>query len=311
MYKLRKFALKALSNDSTIGIVAPASPEENDIIDKKIQEFISLGFKIKKGKFIYTKNNYLAGSDEDRANDLNSMFKDKDIDGIVCLRGGYGSIRMLPYLDIKTIKNNPKPFFGYSDITLLLNYISRSCNFPTFHGPMITSNFNDNITKKYFINTIKNKNNKLIYNIDEICNENYEIWNNRNFSGKIVGGNLTLICSSIGTPYEINTKNKVLLVEDVNENPYVVDRLFSQLISCGKLNNISAIIIGYFTNCDDLNKSIYIKDILKEKLIKLNIPIIYNVKIGHSYPNITIPIGTKFEYDSKNKLLIQKEKIFI
>lgn len=302
--------LKAINKNSTIGIVAPASPEENEFINKKIDDFTSLGFKIKKGNYIYEKFNYLAGLDKERADDINNMFKDDSIDAIICLRGGYGSIRMLPYLDTKSIKKNPKPLIGYSDITLLLNYISAQCEFSTFHGPMITSNFNDKITKEYFLNNIMNLDNKLIYNIEDLSQNDHEIWNKKNFEGKIVGGNLSLICSSIGTPYEINTNNKILLIEDVNESPYVVDRMLSQLFFCGKLNNICGIIIGYFTNCDDIINQVYIKNILKEKLINLNIPIIYNFKIGHSYPNITIPIGAKFEYDSTNNLLIQKESIF-
>ena len=307
---MKSTLLKAINQNSTIGIVAPASPEENDFINKKIEEFTSLGFKIKKGNFIYEKFNYLAGLDNQRAEDINNMFIDNSIDAIICLRGGYGSIRMISNLDIKSIKRNPKPFIGYSDITLLLNYISNKCNFATFHGPMITSDFTDKITKEYFLNSIMNLNKKLVYNMNDLSENNYEVWNNKDFEGKIVGGNLSLICSSIGTPYEINTNNKILLIEDVDESPYSVDRMLSQLFFCGKLNKVCGIIIGYFTNCNDTKREIYIKDILKDKLLKLNIPIVYNVKVGHSYPNITIPIGVNFKYDSKSNLLIQKENIF-
>ena len=118
--------LKSLNNSATIGIIAPASPESKEFIDKKIDIFKKLGFKIKKGKHLYDSYGYLAGTDKDRADDLNSMFADKEVDAIVCLRGGYGSIRMVSYLDLKLIKSNPKPLCGYSDITLLLNYISRN-----------------------------------------------------------------------------------------------------------------------------------------------------------------------------------------
>lgn len=308
---MKNTLLKAINKNSTIGIVAPASPEENEFINTKIEEFTSLGFKIKKGNFIYEKFNYLAGLDNQRAEDINNMFNDNTVDAIVCLRGGYGSIRMISQLNIKSIKKNPKPFIGYSDITLLLNYISSKCNFPTFHGPMITSDFTDKITKDYFLSSIMNSSNKFIYNLNDLCESNYEVWNKKDFEGKIVGGNLSLICSSIGTPYEINTNNKILLIEDVDESPYAVDRMLSQLFFCGKLNKVCGIIIGYFTDCNDLKKEIYIKDILKDKLSNLNIPIIYNIKVGHSYPNITIPIGVKFKYDSKLNLLVQKENIFI
>ena len=304
-----KNKLKSISNFPTIGIVAPASPESREYIDKKISLFESLGFKIKKGKHLYDSFGYLAGMDKDRANDLNSMFEDKEVDAIVCLRGGYGSIRMAPYLDLKIIKKNPKPLFGYSDITLLLNYIYNKCNFSTFHGPMITSDFNDNITKEYFLKIIQN-NNKITYNLKDICHNNYLIYNSKDFKGNIVGGNLSIICSTIGTPYEVKFKNNILLVEDVNENPYSVDRMLSQLIFCGKLKKLSGILIGNFTNCTSNDTSLSVEKIIKDKLTPLGIPIIYGLKIGHEYPNITIPIGSSFKFFSKKNLLIQNEFIF-
>ncbi|MCF0146933.1 MAG: LD-carboxypeptidase [Clostridium sp.] len=298
-----------MTSSLTIGIVAPSSPESKKYIDDKISSFEKLGFKIKKGKHLYDKLGYLAGNDEDRARDLNSMFEDKEVNAIVCLRGGYGSVRMAPFLDLKKIKRNPKPFFGYSDITLLLNYIYKKCHFPTFHGPMITSNFNDIDTKNYFLN-ILNHNNKLIYNLKDVCHKDYCIWNNRDFKGHIVGGNLSIICSTIGTPYEIKFNNNILLVEDVNENPYAVDRMLSQLISCGKLKKLSAIIVGNFTNCNSKDEVLTVEYIIKEKLMPLNIPIIYGLKLGHDYPNITVPIGSNFKFSSKDNLLIQNQIIF-
>ena len=305
-----KTKLKSLNSSPTIGIVAPASPESKEYIDEKISSFQRLGFKIKKGKHLYDNFGYLAGDYKNRAYDLNSMFEDKEVNAIICLRGGYGSIRMAPYLDLKTIKRNPKPFFGYSDITLLLNYIYNKCNFPTFHGPMITSNFNDITTKEYFLKVISNDKQKITYNLNDICHDDYSIFNNKNFSGNIVGGNLSIICSTLGTPYEIKFNNNILLIEDVNESPYSVDRMLSQLICCGKLNRLSGIIIGDFTNCTSKESTLTIKDIIKEKLTQLNIPIIYGLKIGHSYPNITIPIGCNFKFRSKENLLIQEEIIF-
>lgn len=305
-----KKKLKILKRPITVGIVAPASPESKETIDLKIDYFKSLGFKIKKGEHLYDINGYLAGNDKDRAKDLNSMFADKNVDAIVCLRGGYGSIRMASYLDLKVIKNNPKPFFGYSDITLLLNYIYNKCNFPTFHGPMITSKFNDIFTREYFINTLIHNKSKIIYKLSDICSDNYSVWNKRDFSGNIVGGNLSIICSTLGTPYEINFINNILLIEDVDESPYSVDRMLSQLISSGKLKKLSGIIVGNFTNCINKNHNVSVEKIIKEKLVPLNIPIINGMCIGHDYPNITIPIGSKFKFSSNNNLLIQEEIIF-
>ena len=303
--------LNPLSSSSTIGIVAPASCEDSNIIDSKILEFEELGFNIKKGKHIYDKYGYLAGTDEDRAKDIIDMFTDSTVDAIVCLRGGYGSIRMIPYLDFKKIKQNPKPFCGYSDITLLLNYISNRCNFTTFHSPMITSNLKDQLTQTYFINTLTNYNIPF-YNLKTIGKNTISYINKDSFHGKLVGGNLSLICSSIGTPYEINFKNSIVLIEDVSEKPYAVDRMLSQLISSGKFKNCSGIILGHFTDCisSKTSNSFDISNIIAQKLSPLKIPIINGFPTGHSYPNITLPIGAKLTFNYKNDLLYISDNIF-
>lgn len=299
--------LKSINKEtSTIGIIAPAYTDDIEKATENINFFRSLGYKIKIGKNIFNTYGYLAGTDKERADDINRMFADKDVDAIICYRGGYGSIRMANYLDLNTIKKNPKIFCGYSDITLLLNYINKKCRFPTFHGPMINSNFNDPMTKDYFTNILENINSKITYNLKDICGNNLKVYNSRDFKGKLVGGNLSIICSTLGTPYEIKFKKNILLIEEVNESPYVVDRMLSQLISCGKLKNLQGIILGHFTDCTSSKNTLTIEEIIEEKLVPLNIPIIKHFPCGHDYPNITMPIGVKFKYDSKKNLLIQE-----
>ncbi|MEG0857824.1 MAG: LD-carboxypeptidase [Terrisporobacter sp.] len=303
--------LKHLIPGDTIGIVAPASPSDTNFINKKIATFNSLGFNIKKGNYIYKKHGYLCGTDKERADDLINMFIDPSVDAIVCFRGGYGSIRLLDNLDLNLIKSHPKPFCGYSDITILLNYLNRQCKFPTFHGPMINSNFNDSITKNYFINVLTNSNKHFSYDLKNM--ENINILNNTDFEGKLVGGNLSMICSAIGTPYDINFKNSIVFLEEVNENPYVIDRLLSQMIYANKFKYCNGIILGHFTDCSlsDYSKSFTLEDIIIQKLMPLNIPIIKNFPAGHSYPNITLPIGCRLNYDSRTLLLTMSENIFI
>ena len=235
---------KHLNKNSTLGIIAPASCDEKKIINKNIDAFKKLNFKIKTSHHLYDKYGYLAGKDLDRANDLNNMFADDSIDGIICLRGGYGSINTIPYLDIKCIKNNPKFFCGYSDITILLNYLSSYLDLITFHGPMVNSNFNDKITLNSFISISTSNSNTFTYNLLDY--DNIEIINPKSFSGKMSGGNLSVICSSLGTPYEINTNNSILLIEEVNEYPYAIDRMLSQLILSKKLKSCNGIILGHF-----------------------------------------------------------------
>lgn len=299
--------LKSINKkNSTIGIIAPASTDDIEKINENINLFKALGYKVKIGKNIFKSYGYLAGTDKERAEDINRMFADKEIDAIICYRGGYGCIRMANYLDLKTIKKNPKIFCGYSDITLLLNYINKKCKFPTFHGPMINSDFKDPLTRHYFTNILENINEKITYDLKNICNDNFKVYNSKDFKGKLVGGNLSIICSTIGTPYEIKFKNNILLIEEVNESPYVIDRMLSQLICSGKLNNLQAIILGHFTNCTSNKSTLTLEEIIEEKLLPLNIPIIKHFPCGHDYPNVTIPIGVTFRYDSKKHLLIQE-----
>lgn len=303
--------LKHLKPGNTIGIVAPASPSDSKFIDEKILTFKNLGFNIKKGTHIYKKHGYLCGSDNDRAEDLMNMFIDPSIDAIVCFRGGYGSIRLMPLINIETIKKHPKPFCGYSDITLLLNYINSKCNFTTFHGPMINSNFQDSITKSSFINVLTKSNKGFCYDLNKY--PHISILNKKDFKGKLLGGNLSMICSAIGTPYDINFKNSIILIEEINEKPYVIDRLLSQMLLANKFKDCKGIILGHFTDCtlSDYSQSFNLKDIIAQKLLPLNIPIIKNFPCGHSYPNLTVPIGCNLHYDSRNSLLSISDNIFI
>lgn len=295
--------LKLLTKSSTIGIIAPSSPQTKDYIDNKINQFKSLGFNVKLGKSIYNHYGYLAGQDEERAKDLMDMFEDTSVDAIVCFRGGYGSIRMAKYLNLNIIKRNPKIFCGYSDITLLLNYLSNECNMITFHSPMINSNFNDVQTKNSFLDFLTNFNNSYEYNLNEIANIYYD--NLDNITGTLVGGNLSLIASTIGTPYEVNFKNSLLLLEDIGEVPYAIDRMLSQLVNSNKLTSCKGILLGHFTDCslNDYSNSLKLNEVFDDILKPLNIPIIRNFPCGHSYPNLTLPIGSKAIFDSKTKVL--------
>ena len=286
---------KALDRNSTIGIITPASPESNNIIDEKIKIFSSLGFKVKLGKHIYDKYGYLSGYDYNRAKDINDMFLDPSIDGIVCFRGGYGCGRILPFIDKDTIINNPKFFCGYSDVTLLLNYFCK-LGLITFHGPMINSDFTNEETLRYFLNISSCNSSNFSYDLSTF--DNIHIINKKIFSGKIVGGNLSVICSSLGTPYDIDTKDSILILEDINEVPYSIDRMLTQLLLSGKFENCNAIILGSFKDCslNDYSRSLTLYEILLDRLSNLDIPIILNFPFGHDYPNITIPIGSSATY---------------
>lgn len=282
--------IKKLKLGDTIGVISPASSENPEAIEKGIIYIESLGFRVKRGKHIYAKLGYLAGSDKDRADDLMEMFKDKEVNAILCIRGGYGTMRILPYLDFDIIKSNPKIFAGFSDITVLLNAFHQKCDIITFHSPMATSNLSDEATLKSFLDTLMNGSSYTIKNPDGIDSKALVPGI---AEGTLVGGNLCLIASTIGTPYEIDTNNNILFLEEVGEEPYKIDRMLTQLLLSGKLQSCSGFILGQFKNCalPHYERSLTLDQVIEDRILKLNKPTLSNFMSGHDYPKLTLPIG--------------------
>lgn len=283
----------------TIGIISPAGCDDPEIINKKIDDFKNLGFNVKVGDHVFDKYGYLAGKDKERARDLMNMFIDDEVDAIICFRGGYGSARILPYLNLDIIKKHPKIFCGYSDITLILNYLYKKLGLVTFHGPMVKSDFSDLITHDSFFNAIMDK--SCNYKIDFNSFDSVQVYNTKNISGKLVGGNLSIICSSLGTPYEIDTNDKILFLEDVNEKIYSIDRMLTQLDSANKLRCCKGFILGNFTpNENDMKEHNFTLDeLISQKILPLGKPTIINLPFGHEYPNLTLPVGGSVKIDFK------------
>lgn len=285
---------KRLDFGDTIGIISPSSPTNPNIIKKAINDLKSLGFKIKEGTHLFDKIGYLAGKDIDRATDIMDMFKDKNVDMILSMRGGYGAMRLLPYIDFNIIRQNPKIFMGFSDITILLNTFYSKCNLVTFHGPMGNSNLlNDTTTIMSFLNTLKSG--YKPYSITNPTNIQCKSEIGGILNGSLVGGNLCLICSTLGTPYEIDTKDKILFIEEVGEVPYKIDRMLTQLLLSKKLQQCSGIILGQFTDCylKNYDQSLKLHEVIEDRILSLNKPTMSNFMAGHGNPKITIPIGAK------------------
>lgn len=293
--------IKKLKLGDTIGLISPASSETSQTIEKGIDYIESLGFRVKKGKHIYDKLGYLAGSDKDRALDLMEMFEDKNVDAILCIRGGYGTMRILPYLDFDIIKNNPKIFAGFSDITVLLNAFYQKCNIITFHSPMLTSNLSDEVTLKSFLNTLMNGTTPYTIKNPDSIESKALIPGITN--GTLVGGNLSLITSTIGTPYEIDTRDNILFLEDVDEEPYKIDRMLTQLLLSEKLQNCSGFILGQFKGCTlpHYERSLTLDQVIEDRILKLNKPTLSNIMSGHDYPRLTLPIGASITLDVYKK----------
>lgn len=298
-----------ISFGDTIGVISPAGALDPAEIKNGLGFIKSLGFNIKEGSHIYDKLGYLAGCDSHRASDVMEMVMDKDVKMILCIRGGYGSMRLLPFINFQAIAENPKIFAGFSDITVFLNSISKKCGLTTFHSPMCNSDFTDEHTLKSFINTIMHGDSPYIIKNPE----GYESKSNslEKAKGKLVGGNLSLICSLIGTPYEIDLENNILFIEEVNEIPYRIDRLLTQLLLTGKLQKCSGFILGQFTNCSlpHYNRSFTLEEVINDRILSLNKPTLMNFMSGHSYPRLTLPIGAEVILDCEHKLINVTEPV--
>ncbi|MCX7885339.1 MAG: LD-carboxypeptidase [Caloramator sp.] len=278
---------KKLRKGQKIGIVAPASPVfEKEKIDIGVKILKEHGYDVVLGNSCFEKYGFIAGKDKIRAKDINDFFKNDEIDAIVCLRGGYGSIRILEMIDYNIIKDNPKIFCGYSDITALHLAIYKNTNLVTFHGPMISDiSQGDEFTIKSFINCLSGK----------IKDESYslKVLKGGNIEGRIFGGNLSIICSLIGTPYENNFKDKILFIEDIGEEPYRVDRMLQQLRLCGTFKNVKAIILGQFTDCSPKHeeKSLSFNQVIEDFFSNIKKPIYCGLLAGHDKNKITIPLN--------------------
>ncbi|MCB2293879.1 LD-carboxypeptidase [Clostridium algoriphilum] len=300
---------KRLCLGATIGIISPASPEDVGAIKKGILFLKNQGFNIIEGTHLYDKWGYLAGKDKDRASDIMEMFKNKAVDMILCIRGGYGSSRLLPYLDYDVIRNNPKIFAGFSDITVFLNSFYERCNLTTFHSPMGTSNLEDTETYKSFMFTLMQG------------YKPYTIKNPNEFTtecivpgiveGDLIGGNLGLICNSLGTPYETDMKDKILFIEEVCEAPYRVDRILTQLLLANKLQQCKGIILGQFKDCGlpHYERSLTLEEVFQDRLYNLDIPMFSGFCSGHDYPKLTLPIGAKVRMNAETGVINVMEAV--
>lgn len=294
---------KPLKKGDKIALIGASSPTPQDRIEPSIKAMEELGFEVVLGESARGYHGFLSGSDELRANDINNMFEDKSIKGIFAIRGGYGAARLLDMLDYDMIKKNPKVFAGYSDVTALHNVFNEKCKLITFHTPMASTEFYkgvDEYTMNYFKKNIFSD--EPLGILKNPVDQEIKTLVSGKAKGKLVGGNLSLITSMMGTPYELDTKGKILFLEDVDESPYRIDRMLLQLKQGGKFKDAEGIILGAWTNCEpkEDENSLSLMEIFEELIIPENKPTIYNLACGHCMPTISIPMGAKIKINTEN-----------
>ena len=301
----------------TIGIVAPASaPQDPLAVDRAAEALERYGFKPKLAKNVRARLGFLAGTDRERATDLMAMFADKKVKAIICLRGGYGAARILERLDFGVIRRNPKILSGYSDITSLHNVLSEKARLVSIHAPMLNGALSDpkvpEFTKNSFFRTVMDA-----VPAGSICNgyteKTISILRGGIAEGRLIGGNLSLLCASLGTPFAPSFKGKILFWEDINEIPYRVDRLLTQLMNAGVFKQVVGVAIGVNAKCDDDNPNPTGEyrqsgaDVVKERLASLRVPVVGGLPFGHVDLNATIPVGVRARLDGKRGDLIITE----
>ncbi|MFB3827966.1 MAG: LD-carboxypeptidase [Bryobacteraceae bacterium] len=309
---------KALSPGDTAGLITPSTyvsdPDRLELAARTIRYF---GLRLKLGRNVGKRRGYLGGTVEERLEDLHAMFRDPEVSGVFCIRGGYGSEQLLDRIDYTLIRNNPKVFLGYSDITALHLAIQKMARMVTFHGPVVLSRFND-YTQASF--------RKALFStgpIGAVTNppdsdplrpaHMLRTIRGGRARGPLIGGNLSLIAATMGTPFEIETRGRILFLEDVDEQPYSVDRMLTQLRLAGKLKEAAGIVFGECSGCrpreyqPSFDSTLSLGEVLDDILGPLNIPVLSGLTVGHTDDQLTLPLGVMAELDAdKGRLVIEQ-----
>jgi Uncharacterized proteins, homologs of microcin C7 resistance protein MccF len=294
-----------LKTGDTVGLVLPATAAfEADEIQFAKEQMEAIGFKVVIGAHAFDKWGYFAGHDRDRAGDINRMFADDNVSGVVCYTGGWGSPRVLPYLDYDLIKRKPKVLIGYSDITALLNAVHKRTGLITFHGPVGASTY-DPFTLENFrkivmtaepaglLPTPAKKPNELVDRTNRILKIN-----TGKATGPLIGGNLTMIATLMGTPYQPDTTGAIFFLEDVHEEPYRIDRMLTTLALGGMFDKVAGIVFGRCSDCGIKGPSLSLEEILRDRFGSLPVPAISGLSFGHIEQKLVLPIGARATLDA-------------
>jgi muramoyltetrapeptide carboxypeptidase len=286
----------------TIGIVTIGSPLDANMINERVRTLTDMGFNVVLGRYVYSYEGIVAASAQQRAEDLMNMFTNPRVKMILPTRGGTGVQTILPYLDYGVIRENPKIVSGYSDITILLNILYQFSNLITFHSLMLIDfrpdtpayNFNQFFTATSTLTSPRVIQNPPGFPLTSLVSGNV--------TGPIIGGNLTSLVNSLGTPYEINTEGKILFLEDVNSPTTMIYRYLNQLLMAGKFVNCLGIIMGECTNCPISYGTSY-EDLINDLLVPLGKPLMTNLATAHGYYKAAIPIGATVNLNTINNTL--------
>ncbi|QDA56193.1 S66 peptidase family protein [Thermomonas aquatica] len=295
-----------LNKGDTVGLVSPSSASDDSFSLQLAREAMeALGFKVKAGPHLASRYGHLAGTDAERAGDLNAMFADSTVKAIVCVRGGSGAARLLPLLDYDAIRRNPKVLLGYSDITALHSAIHAKTGLVTFHGQVGSGSWNafnaDQFRRLFFDRELIEYRNKAEAGDELVPRRNRTLAiRGGKARGELVGGNLSVLAALAGSSYLPDFNGRILFLEDVGEAPYRIDRMFSTLKLMGALDRIAGFIFGECSDCKpgDGYGSLTLEQILDDHIGPLKIPAYRGAMIGHIREQFIVPVGGMVELDA-------------
>lgn len=283
---------RPISSAATLGVAAPAFAVDPEQLDAGVASLEASGFGVKLGPGIRERHGYLAGDDAARAASLLALLEDRDVDAVVCARGGYGCQRILPHLDAGRVRAASKPLVGYSDVTVLHLWQLRRAGLAGFHGPMLEHGGWSAAETEAVRAALEGN-----------AGELYFLGQGRGggrAEGRLVGGSLKLVATSLGTPFEVDTDGAILLLEDVAEKPYAVDRMLQQLLAAGKLERASGVAFGQLVGCvDPKREKPTAEEVIEEVLAPLGLPLVLGLPFGHGRPNLPWPVGGRGAIDGE------------
>lgn len=294
----------ALQSGDLVQIVAPASNLKAEYLARGVAELTALGFRVKYEPTILDKDRYTAGTDARRTRELMDAFTDTDVKAVWAARGGYGVMRLLAMLEEDLLRQHPKIFIGYSDMTALHLYLYRRFGWVTFHGPMAAKDLAGgpiHYDQMTLLNALTRP--KPMGEIVAMGTE--VLQHGATVSGRLVGGCLSLLAAMMGTPDELDTTDAILFLEDTGTRPFQLDRMLQQLKLAGKLNTVRAIVFGEMSNCvQHVEQGYTLQEVLRDLTAELHVPVLFGLRSGHSeIGNLTLPLGVQATVDSERGTL--------
>ncbi len=283
-----------------IGVVSPAAAVGEETLRRGCAELERLGFAVRVGDHALERHRFLAGTDHDRAQELMSMLQDPAVRAVFCSRAGYGSGRVLPLLDFSTLARHPKIFLGYSDASLLLNAFVQQAGWVSFHGPVVAGEFANRFSPRsraHLLNLLTTGRGEEHLSFPLTLREGVA-------EGRLMGGCLSVLVTTLGTPFDLNTRGAILFLEDVGEKPYRIDRMLTHLKQAGKLDDLAGVIFGEMSGClGETDDPALLLSVITDLFLDYSYPVGFGLPAGHNGENFTLPLGITVRLDTRQQVL--------